>query len=375
MQGDCSQLNSLKSAPIDCFYPVSLGIMKIAIAGAGGAPSEGVIFSLMQNPDNELIGLGADLADLQGSMATSKRLVPYANEADYSNQLLEVLEIEKPALIHFQNDAEIFVASQMRNKFHELGIKTYMPDHEVIDTCVHKYKTYLAFSRAGIKVPRNILISNEEDLKNSFSGLGNLEGKIWLRSANVGGGGQGSLGTSSFDFAKAWIEANSGWGTFLAAELLTPNTITWQSIWHEGDLVVAQTRRRDGWIHGNRTISGITGVTKIGITDSDHIVDEIAMSSVRAVDPNPHGIYGVDMTYDLEGVPNPTEINISRFFTTIRFFTEAGLNMPEIFLQIGLGKFKFPSKPIINPLPNGLCWLRGMDRAPVLSTLDKLPNL
>ena len=28
------------------------------------------------------------------------------------------------------------------------------------------------------------------------------------------------------------------------------------------------------------------------------------------------------------GVPNPTEINISRFFTTVRFFTEAGINFP-----------------------------------------------
>jgi carbamoyl-phosphate synthase large subunit len=37
---------------------------------------------------------------------------------------------------------------------------------------------------------------------------------------------------------------------------------------------------------------------------------------------------GVDMAYDRNNVPNPNEINISRFFTTVLFFTEAGLNMP-----------------------------------------------
>ena len=65
----------------------------------------------------------------------------------------------------------------------------------------------------------------------------------------------------------------------------------------------------------------------------------------------PHGIFGVDMAYDRNGVPNPTEINISRFFTTVRFFTEAGLNLPRIFRDIGL-EGKLPDLPRkINPLP------------------------
>ena len=32
------------------------------------------------------------------------------------------------------------------------------------------------------------------------------------------------------------------------------------------ELVVAQSRERRGWVHGNRSISGITGVTKVGVT-------------------------------------------------------------------------------------------------------------
>ena len=74
------------------------------------------------------------------------------------------------------------------------------------------------------------------------------------------------------------------------------------------------------------------------------------------------------MTYDKSGFPNPTEINISRFFTTIYFFTEAGLNMPKIYKDIALYK-KFPClEKKKNPLPDGLLWLRGMDREPILTT-------
>lgn len=147
-------------------------------------------------------------------------------------------------------------------------------------------------------------------------------------------GGKGAAPTNSFEFAKGWIARFNGWGNFTASEMLTADTVTWLSIWHEGELVVAQTRIRKGWAHGNRTISGVTGVTKVGQTFSDAKVDEISINTIKAIDANPHGIYGVDMTYDKNGIPNPTEINISRFFTTVLFFTEAGLNMPKIFKDI-----------------------------------------
>ena len=154
--------------------------------------------------------------------------------------------------------------------------------------------------------------------------------------------------------------------------MLTPETVTWLSIWHRGELVVAQTRERRGWTHGNRSISGVTGVTKVGVTCESDEVNRIAIAAVQAVSAKPHGIFGVDMAYDQDGVPNPTEINISRFFTTVLFFTEAGLNLPEIFKDIALyGEFPQLQKPV-NPLPNGLLWLRGMDVAPRLLTAEQM---
>ncbi len=154
--------------------------------------------------------------------------------------------------------------------------------------------------------------------------------------------------------------------------MLTPDTVTWLSIWYEGELVVAQTRKRTGWVHGNRSASGVTGVTKVGTTCSDKTIDEIAINTVKSVSDKPHGIFGVDMAYDFDGLPNPTEINISRFFTTVLFFTQAGLNMPEIFKDLALyGKSPKLEKKI-NPLPDGLLWLRGMDTKPRLMTIDEI---
>lgn len=344
---------------------------KILIAGAGGAPSEGVINSLLKGKRKEtVIGIGSEPTDLVLSQASKKLYIPYANSPAYKERLLQILNSEKPDLVHFQNDLEIFQASLFRNEILATGTKLYMPEHDVIDTCVHKYKSYLAFKTAGVLVPRNIMIDSEEDLREAFSVLGDDTGKIWLRAASIGGGGKGAIPTSDYALAKAWIDHYNGWGDFVAAEMLTPNTVTWLSIWYEGELVVAQSRERRGWTHGNRSISGVTGVTKVGITCENEQVTKIAIDSIKAVTSKPHGIFGVDMAYDRNGMPNPTEINISRFFTTVLFFTEAGLNMPEIFKNIVLyGEFPQLEKKI-NPLPNGLLWLRGMDVVPRLMPQD-----
>jgi len=337
---------------------------KIIIAGAGGAPSENVILSLLEDDrSEELVGMGSEETDLILSRAKLKYKVPYAVELGYKDALLKLLNYEKPDLIHFQNDIEILEASKLRNEILKTGTKLYMPRHEVIENCVDKGKSYQIWHANGIKVPRTILIKNEENLKEAFNKLGNETGEIWLRAV-VGGGGKGALPTSNYEFAKLWIERFNGWGSFTASELLTPETVTWLSIWYEGELVVAQTRRRKSWNFGNRTLSGVTGITGVGETYSCELIDKIAMDAIFSIDQKPHGIYGVDMTYDNNKIPNPTEINISRFFTTVYFFTKAGLNMPKIFKDIILYN-EFPNlQKKINPLPDGLLWIRGMDREP-----------
>ena len=78
------------------------------------------------------------------------------------------------------------------------------------------------------------------------------------------------------------------------------------------------------------------------------------------------------MTYDKNNIPNPTEINIGRFFTTHEFFTKAGLNMPYIFIKTAF-KESYPEiKNKINSLPENLVWIRGIDFLPILTTLEEI---
>lgn len=347
---------------------------KIVVTGAGSAQSNGVINCLLKDKEDdlEIIGLGSDRYDLMLSKAHKKILMPHSTKPEYKEKLLKVLKIEKPDMIHFQHDKELFIASKFRNEIESTGVKFLIPDNNTIDTCVHKYKSWLKFKEFGIKVPENIVINNKEDLKYAFKKLGNGNGTIWLRSMSIGGGGKGALPTNDFATAVDWINNANGWGEFIAAELLTPKTVTWLSIWYKGELIVAQGRRRGGWAHSALSPSGITGVTKVGETYADPIVDKIAQDACKAVSEEPNGIYGVDMAYDNDGIPNPTEINIGRFFTTVEFFAQGGLNMPVILKNLCLYNKKPNLSKTCNPLVNGLLWVRGMDVSPLITTEEEI---
>ena len=336
---------------------------RIYVGGAGGAPSNNFIRSIRESGRSDyLIGASSVATDLFLADVDERHVVPNAMAPEYADRVLRLLKETRPDFMHVQNDYEVRAVSRLRVSIEALGVRLYLPKAQTVEDCVNKASSFAIWAKAGIRVPRTLALHTPDDLKRAFRELGKT---IWIR-AMEGGAGRGALPTDDFDFARIWIDRFNGWGSFTASELLTERSVTWQSIWHEGELVVAQTRRRRSWNFGNRTLSGVTGVTGVGETCSDSDVDRTALDAIHAVDAQPHGIFSVDMTYDFAGKPNPTEINIGRFFTTIFFFTKAGLNFPQIYCDIALeGRFpKLERK--INPLPDGLLWIRGMDVEPVL---------
>ena len=337
---------------------------KVIITGAGGAASIGFCRSLYDaDTDYEIVGVDCSKYHLSLADVDHKYLVPRVDDPDYIEVLNHIAEKHQADFLHSQPDTEIEFLSAHRG---ELKVRTNFPPEAVVRVCMDKWKSYKAWKAAGVKVPRTLLIQDEDGLSRAFKDLGS--GTIWIRSTK-GAGGKGSLPTSDIKEACAWVNLCNGFGRFTAAELLSDRTVTWSSIWDKGELVVAQGRERLCWGYSHNSFSGVTGLTGTGITVSDKVVDDVALASILAIDPVPNGIFSVDMTYDSEGVPNPTEINIGRFFTTHHFFTRAGVNFPDIFVRLSLGLPLDELARKVNPLPSGLAWVRGMDSEPVLVEL------
>ena len=333
---------------------------RILVTGAGGPATNSFVRSL-RDADEEycIIGVDAGKYNIFRAETDCAYLCPKATDEAYIPFINMIVEKEKIDFIHSQPEIELYELSKHRD---ELNCKHFMPKHHIVEICRDKWQSYIAWRDTGIKVPKTMLVEDYTTLSLAFQEF--RSGNIWIREI-TGAAGKGSLSRPSFKHALHQIEERNGYGKTVAAEHLTDKTITWQSIWQEGQLVVAQGRRRLYWEFANRAQSGVTGLTGTGVTVSDPELDELAIKCIHAIDKEPHGIFSVDFTFDWDGVPNPTEINIGKFFTTHHFLTRTGCNMPDIFVMLAFGEYGGDYQ-ILNPCDEEMYWIRGIDTLPKL---------
>lgn len=343
--------------------------MKVLVLGSGGAASNGFARALRLAGGYELVGTNANPNDLLLSECDRNYLIAPVSDYDaWRADLLHVVKLEHPDFVHAQSDREVAALGLFRDRLHMIGwradhpdgrLHTFLPRNEVIEVCQDKWASYLAWREAGVAVPRTWLPDGNWP-----------NGEWWLRP-RVGAGGQRSLRTDDRGWAEEWLHQHDGWdSSFTVAEALTDDSVTVQALYWDGELVCSQQRTRASWAHAGLTVSGVSGSTGVGVTSSHPLVDQVARDAVAAVDGRPHGLFGVDMTYRSSGLPLVTEINIGRFFTTApEFYAMAGFNMADLYVRFGVGAAPTlkSEEPIINPLPDGWRWIRGMDRAPLLT--------
>jgi hypothetical protein len=348
-------------------YCKQRGSMKktVLVTGAGGVGGIAFARSLREaSNDFFLCGLDSNRFNLQRAETDVKVLVPDAKDSGYIDALIKIVEELEIDYLHVQTSYETLIISEHREK---IPCTIFLPSHETIKICASKLATFQLWQQAGIRVPKTILVRNEEDLLRAFRDIGD---KLWLRF-DVGSSGAGALPTTDFSMARSWIGFHNGWGKFIASECLEAETVTFESIWKDGELIVAQQRKRLYWEHSNRIPSGVSGITGTSLSVDYEDVTNIALECIHAVASSPSGVFGVDFTYDKDGTPNPTEINAGRLMATHEFFTRAGLNMPMILTQSAFDAPPDLDKKI-NPLPLGLAWVRGMDKLPKLVKFEDI---
>ncbi len=331
---------------------------KIMITGCGGPASIGVTRCLKKAGGYRIVGTDCNIFTLPFAETDSKHLVPRADNPLYIDNLNQIIEHENIDIIQVQPDSEVIVVSKNRAK---IKTKTFLPSHETVEICQNKYQSFLMWQKEGIEQPKTLLLKTEEDLRQAFQ---EIKSPFWIRAIK-GAGGKGSLIAKDINQAKIWIDYLNGWGSFVASELLPNRLLTWQSIWKDGELICAQGRERLSWAMGNATASGVSGMTGVCRTVARKDLDEIAEKAILAIDKKPNGIFGVDLKENSNDIPCPTEINIGRFFTTIQFFAELGLNMPDIYIKLATGE-TVPDIKKYNPLKADYYWLRSADSQPKL---------
>lgn len=344
--------------------------IKVIVTSAGRSTGLNFCRSLRKSDIKyEIIGI-EDNEYSYFQMETDKKYLFNKNktEEEFIKSLKKIIEENRADFLYAsKTDKYLLWISKNRTK---LPIKVFLPSIEMVDFYEDKYKTYSFFKELGIKVPISKIINNEEELKKFIE----EHGRIWLRCIN-GSGGKGSVPTDNFEFAKLWVDRFDGWGNFMGAEVLTDKTATWTGLWKNGELIVSQIRERLYWEFSYLNLSGVTGITGAQITKKNQEIDRISEEVIRKSYSKPHGIISVDYTFDKNNIPNPTEIQASRFFTSTYFMATLGLNFPDLLVKIALDIEipKFHTK--YSPLEENWIWIKFVDCLPKLihkKELDKI---
>ncbi len=342
---------------------------RVMVTGCGGPAGVNFVLSLRDAPEKfYIVGTDASLWHTKLNRHVDKMyLVPRCTDPAYVDALNEIIEREKIEFVHPQPDVEVLAISENREKINAI---IFLPSRRTIRICQDKFESARIWDKKGIPVAKTIKIRRdhlEEDIRKAFEELGS---PIWIR-ATRGAGGRGSTLARNFETAYHWIMYWYSRGVdweFIAQEYLPGRNLAFHSVWKDGELVVSQARERLEYIYPHLAPSGITGTPAVQRTIHDDIVNEVATEAILAIDPEPNGIFCVDLKENKDGEPCPTEINAGRFFTTSYFFTYATKklgkgwigNLPYIYVKLAYGE-KIPPLPKYNILPPGIYWVRHID--------------
>ncbi|MEO6090554.1 MAG: hypothetical protein ABIQ18_46385 [Umezawaea sp.] len=336
---------------------------KILITGAGGSAAYNFLDAVkLSGRDYRAVGTDMKPFHLELMDVEAKYLMPGVTDAGYVDALNRVIEREQIEFVHPQPDVEVGFLAEHREK---INSRIFLPEHSAVELCHDKMSFNAHMKKHGVSVPEAVHIESQDDLKRALSDLQSLNPRVWLRAIR-GAGSRASLPINSYYQGDAWIDywrsfRGLDYGDFMASEFLPGAEFAWQSLWWEGELITSQARERVEYIFGNLTPSGQSSSPSVAKTVNRDDVNTAGEGAVRAVSEKPHGVFCVDMKENAAGVPMVTEINVGRFFTTSNFFAHAGLNMPDMYLQLGLGN-KLEDRPAkYNPLPDDLYWVRMID--------------
>lgn len=331
---------------------------RILITGAGGSAAANFRDALRLDPaEHHVVGCDAKPYHLELIDVDRRYLVPPVTDPRYAEAITAIVDKERIDLVHPQPDVEVAWFAR-----HAGLVPTFLPDSAAVELCHDKMAFHTRLSARSVPVPAAVPVTRAADVAELLDG----RPRVWLRAIR-GAGSRASLPVTSVYQADAWIDywrAHRGldYADFMASEFLPGAEFAWQSLWWDGELVTAQARERVEYVFGNLTPSGQTSSPSVARTVSRADVTAAAEAAVRAVSDRPHGVYCVDLKEAADGSPRVTEINCGRFFTTSNFFAHAGLNMPAMYVSLGVsGVLGGPPPPRYDPLPDDLYWVRMID--------------
>lgn len=149
--------------------------LRVLITGAGAPGIKGTLHALYNNPDGRKIHpIGVDARDNVAGKAFVKKFfkIPYPEESNYAQRLLDVCKNESIDIIIPQTTRETVVLSELKKWFELENVKVMAANPKSIETANNKNSLLSVFKELKLPYPMFYLTKSEEDLVECAHRLG-----------------------------------------------------------------------------------------------------------------------------------------------------------------------------------------------------------
>jgi carbamoyl-phosphate synthase large subunit len=234
---------------------------------------------------------------------------------------------------------------------------------------------YEVLYEAGIPVAKSSELRKYEDIDEFMTRFPG--DRYWVRPRR-GSGSMGATWVKNAEQARAWInlwlemrgfELND----FIVSEFLPGRDYAFQSVWRNGELVVAKLAERLAYIMARNRLSNMSSSPAFARTVRDDNALKTIFKSIHAVSRTPHGNYCMDLKGNAKGEMCITEFNIGRFMMITPIFDLTGkYNTADIYVRCALDEEINIADPI--DIEENVYLIRGLDTLPTIIRQNELEN-
>lgn len=328
---------------------------RVLVLGAGGAAGINFCRSLRQAGGFHVIAADVDSRRVMLPDADEYRAICRANDADRPKAFSDLLLRTFPDVVYAQADKEVEFLSKRRE-----FATTMLPSIDALGLASDKLRLNRHLESHGVAVPTSESWVDRVGIQ--------FIDRMWIR-AKCGAGSKAALPITSVRQAQNWVaywcDSRGLHPTdFMLCEYLPGPEYAWQGVYRDGSLYASVARTRDEYVFAEQMPSGQSSTPSVATIVHSDQVNRLAEMAVKAIDPVPNGVYGVDCKTGADGIVKVTEINAGRFYTTSNFYAAAGCNLPALFVTLA-GGYECDA-PGRDPIPAGVTWVRSLDREPLL---------
>lgn len=323
----------------------------VLVLGAGG--SAGWNFATAAGRAGWRV-IGADIDPHALALApTADRLLVLPAAERGADEIRWIVEQHGVDVVHAQPDPEVAWLSQHR---HDLGGRVLLPSEDALEIAADKLATAQTLGRELCPRSYNVSVGALDDA---------LHGQAWMRLRR-GAGSMGALRVRSNAMMEAWLaywhaERGVTADEWMIAEILPGRDLSWTGVYLDGELLGSACKERVVPMGASRHPANVSSTASVQTIVSRRDVNERCERAVQLLDPEPNGVYMLDLRENVDGVPLITEVNAGRFGTTSLFWQDAALDgsLTGVYLDAAVGS----DPALLGPdcCVEGATWVRQPD--------------